>query len=111
MKRMKRECRFELRLSRTELSNLAAKSRKAGISGAELIRRAVENKEVREAPSVDVALLVNELRRLGHEINELRKAADALGFIEMATMDDAVGKCHEACRTIIDAYTGKEKSR
>ena len=110
MKKMKRECRFELRLSRTELSKLAEKSRKAGISCAELIRRAVENKEVREAPSVDAALLVNELRRLGHEINELRKTADALGFVDVATMDDAVGKCHEACLAIIEAYTGKGKS-
>lgn len=63
---MTRNCRFELRLSKDELSDLTKKARKAKLTNAALIRRAIRDLEVKEAPAVDVPYLLNEIRRVGY---------------------------------------------
>ena len=46
----KRNCRFEVRFTKDELSDLTKKARKARLTNAAFIRRAVCGAEVREAP-------------------------------------------------------------
>ena len=45
----KRNCRFEVRFTKDELSDLTKKARKARLTNAAFIRRAVCGAEVREA--------------------------------------------------------------
>ena len=42
----KRNCRFEVRLSKDEFSSLTRKARKAGLSCGEFVRNAIEDKPV-----------------------------------------------------------------
>ena len=46
----KRNCRFEVRFTKDELSDLTKKARKARLTNAAFIRRAVCGAEVRELP-------------------------------------------------------------
>ena len=60
----KRNCRFEVRFTKDELSDLTKKARKARLTNAAFIRCAVCGAEVREAPPADVPLLIGEVRRV-----------------------------------------------
>lgn len=62
----KRNCRFEVRFTKDELSDLTKKARKARLTNAAFIRRAVCGAEVREAPPADVPALIQEVRRVGN---------------------------------------------
>ena len=56
----KRNCRFEVRFTKDELSDLTRKARKARLTNAAFIRRAVCGAEVKEAPPADVPQLIGE---------------------------------------------------
>ena len=62
-----RNCRFELRLSQEELNDLTEKADRAGISKADFVRKTIKGKTIKEAPPVDVPLLIREVRRVGKE--------------------------------------------
>ena len=53
-----RNCRFELRLSQEELNDLTEKADRAGISKADFVRKTIKGKTIKEAPPVDVPLLI-----------------------------------------------------
>ena len=61
----KRNCRFEVRFTKDELSDLTRKARKVRLTNAAFIRRAVCGAEVKEAPPADVPLLIGEVRHVG----------------------------------------------
>ena len=69
----KRNCRFEVRFTKDELSDLTKKARKARLTNAAFIRRAVCGAEVREAPPADVPALIQEVRRVGNNLNQIMK--------------------------------------
>ena len=60
----KRNCRFEVRFIKDELSDLTSKARKARLTNAAFIHRAVCGAEVKEAPPADGPLLIGEVRRV-----------------------------------------------
>ena len=60
----KRSCRFEVRLTKEEYGNLIEKARKAGLSSGALVRKAVQNAVIREAPALDTAVLILKLRKV-----------------------------------------------
>ena len=100
----KRNCRFEVRLSKNELSSLTKKAKKAGMSCGEFVRNAIEDKPVIEAPSVDVPILIREVRRVGFSINEILKIAYARKLLDVPQLKKALEDNRAVEKIIADAY-------
>jgi len=99
-----RNCRFELRLSKDEYYDLTRKARKAGLTTAAFVRMAVAGKEVMEAPSADVPLLIREVRRVGSNINQILKIANTRGLLEVPQLKKALADNREVEKMISQAY-------
>lgn len=102
---MIRNCRFELRLSKDELSDLTKKARKAKLSNAAFVRQAIRGTEVKEAPPVDVPVLLRDVRRVGYNINQILKIASAQGLVDVPQLRKALKENHAAAQQIIAAYS------
>ena len=105
---MTRNCRFELRLSKDELTDLTKKARRAKLSNAGFIRRAIRDLEVKEAPAVDVPYLLNEVRRVGYNINQILKIANAQGLVDVPQLRKALEENRRVMKEITEAYAMPE---
>ena len=103
-----RNCRFELRLSRNELSDLTRKARKARLTNAGFIRRAIRDQEVKEAPPVDVPILIREVRRVGYNIDQVLKIARAQDLVDVPQLRKALEENRELVRQITNIYAMAE---
>ena len=65
-----RNCRFELRLTKDEFTDLTKKARKAGLTTAAFVRLAVAGKDILEAPPADVPLAATSISFLSLPIQE-----------------------------------------
>ena len=101
----KRNCRFEVRFTKDELSDLTKKARKARLTNAAFIRRAVCGAEVREAPPADVPALIQEVRRVGNNLNQIMKRANALGLLDVPQLRKALEDNRAVEKLIADTYT------
>ena len=101
----KRNCRFEVRFTKDELSDLTKKARKARLTNATFIRRAVCGAEVREAPPADVPALIQEVRRVGNNLNQIMKRANALGLLDVPQLRKALEDNRAVEKLIADTYT------
>ena len=72
----KRNCRVEIYFTKDELESLTKKVRKSGLSRESFCRHLLNGAEIKEAPSADVPMLINEVRRVGYNIDvpKLREA-------------------------------------
>jgi len=102
---VKRNCRFEVRFTKDELSDLTKKARKAHITNAAFVRHTIQGAEVREAPNADVGMLIRDVRRVGNSINQLLLRANTQGFIDAPLLREALEENHRVAKTILDAYT------
>jgi len=63
----KRNCRVEIYFTKDELESLTKKVRKSGLSRESFCRHLLNGAEIKEAPSADVPMLINEVRRVDYE--------------------------------------------
>lgn len=103
----KRNCRFEVRLSKDEFYSLSKKARKAGMSCGEFVRKAIEGKTIMEAPSVDVPILIREVRRVGYSLNEILKTAYSRQLLDVPPLRKALDDNRAVEKMIADAYGQK----
>lgn len=103
----KRNCRVEVCFTKDELADLTKKARKAHLSVGGFIRSAVQNLEVKEAPSTDVIQLIMLLKRVGYNLNEVLKKANSIGLLDVPEMRKAVTEVRQATKSILDAYTSE----
>ena len=103
-----RTCRFELRLSRAELNDLTKKARKARMTNAGFIRRAIREQEVKEAPPVDVPILIREVRRVGYNIDQVLKIARAQGLVDVPQLRKALEENRALVKKITNVYAMAE---
>ena len=101
----KRNCRFEVRFTKDELSDLRKKARKAHLTNAAFIRRAVCGVEVKEAPPVDVPLLIREIRRVGYNIDQILKLANTRGMLDVPRLRKALEENRAVEQLITGTYT------
>ena len=103
----KRNCRFEVRLTKDEFCDLTKKARKAGLTTGAFVRMAIAGQEIREAPSVDVSILIREIRRVGSNINQILKIANSNGLLEVPDLRMALEENRAVEKMIANAY-GKQ---
>ena len=103
-----RNCRFELRLSKAELNDLTKKARKARLTNAGFIRRAIREQEVKEAPPVDVPILIREVRRVGYNIDQILKIARAQDMVDVPQLRKALEENRALVKHITNIYAMAE---
>ena len=64
--------------------------------------------EVKEAPAVDVPYLLNEVRRLGYNINQILKIANAQGLVDVPQLRKALEENRRVMKEITEAYAMPE---
>ena len=100
----KRNCRFEVRLTKDEYYELTKKARKAGLSTGAFVRMAVAGQKVMEAPNVDVPVLIREVRRVGYNIDQILKIANARGLLQTPDLKKALEETRAVEKMIAGAY-------
>ena len=89
-KEVTRSQRVGIRLTEQESAILTSKAKQCDLSRSEFLRRAMLDKPVRENPPADVPTLIDEVRRVGREINQLLLIATALGTIDTSQLRQAL---------------------
>ena len=100
----KRNCRFEVRLTKDEYYDLTKKARKAGLTTGAFVRLAVAGKEIREAPTADVPMLIRAVRRVGYNIDQILKVANSKGFLDVPQLKKALEDNRSVEKMIASAY-------
>jgi len=100
----RRNCRFEVRLTKDEYYDLTKKARKAGLTTGAFVRMAVAGQVIREAPSADVPELIREVRRVGHNIDQILKIANSKGLLEVPDLRKALEENRVVEKLIANAY-------
>ena len=103
---MVRNSRFEMRLTKSEFTDLTRKARKAGLSTAAFVRKAVTGTEVKEAPPVDVPVLIMEVRKVGSSLNQILKIAEAKRLMDASEIRIALAENRAVEKMIGKAYGG-----
>lgn len=71
-----------MRFSEDEYLDMMEKVQKTHLSTGGFIRSAVKNLEMKEAPPAEYYELIREVRRIGYNINQLLKIANARGLMD-----------------------------
>ena len=101
---MKKDCRFQVRLTQKELNMLNRKARTARTTTSAFVRSAISGTEVYEAPTVDVMLLLRELRRVGYNVNQILRRANSSGIVDMPRFRKDMEEVRRAAEAITKAY-------
>ena len=102
MKKRTRE--IKIRLTDEELADLNAKAGQTVFSREEFCRRAIVGKEVKQAPSADIPILIRDIRRAGSNMNQLLKLAESTHLIDAPQMRKALVQTYLAADAILNAY-------
>ena len=100
-----RNCRLEVRLSKSEMNEVSKKARKAGLSNSSFVRRALKETQVKEAPPADLHILIMEIRRVGANIDQILKKVNGLGFVDVPMLRRELANLAEVEKTIINTYS------
>ena len=96
---------MKIRFTKEELADLTTKAQKTKISRESFCRNILNGAEVKEAPSVDVLTLIRETRRVGYNIEQLLRIANAKGLVDVPQLRKALEQNCEVERLIMDSYT------
>ena len=96
---------MKIRFTKEELADLTAKAQKTQMSRESFCRNILNGAEVKEAPSVDVLTLIRETRRVGYNIEQLLRIANAKGLVDVPQLRKALEQNCEVERLIMDSYT------
>jgi hypothetical protein len=83
---------------------LTKKARKAGLSREGYCRRVLNGSEVKQAPPVDVPVLIREVRRVGSNIEQVLKLANAKGLLDVPQIRKALEENRAADKLIVETY-------
>ena len=103
----KRNERIDVYFSEAELNVVKQKAKESGLNCSELIRRAVLNKEVKQAPPADIPIMIRDIRRLGYNIDRLLKIANSTHLIDAPQMRKVLAQTWLMEQTIIDTFSKK----
>ena len=103
----KRTNEIKIRLSPAELTTLNEHAKKAGLSREEFCRRAIKGAQIKEAPPADLPKLTWEVRRVGSNIDQILKIANARGLLDVPQLRKAISDLRDVEKLIVSTYTGR----
>ena len=101
----KRNCRVVVYFSKDELDALTKKVRKSHLSREGFIRAALADKEIKDGPTADVPVLIQEVRRVGSNLNQILKRANSIGLLDVPQLRKDVAALRTVEKLIVDSYT------
>ena len=101
----KRNCRVVVYFSKDELDALTKKVRKSHLSREGFIRAALADKEIKDGPTADVPALIQEVRRVGSNLNQILKRANSIGLLDVPQLRKDVAALRTVEKLIVDSYT------
>ena len=108
MENRKRPVRLGVYFTEEEYAALRDKASKAGLSMGDFIRRCIAGKEVKQAPSADIPILIRDIRRAGYNANQLLKIAYSTHLVDAPQMRKTLVQLHLAADAVLKAYTMEE---
>ena len=104
-----RNHRVEVRLNDAEYAKLAATVARAGISREGFLRHLIGGYAPREKPPPDYYAMMEELRRVGGNLNQIARAVHTFGKIDAKEYDENAALYREILRKITEAVIAPEK--
>lgn len=102
---MKRTLEMKIRFTRSELDALTKKAKKAGLSREGFCRAVLNGATVKEAPPVDVPVLIREVRRVGYNMEQILRLANAKGLLDVPRLRKALDENRAVENLIMETYT------
>lgn len=103
---MKRNCGVLLRFTQEEKDALTEKAQKAGLSRERFCWNILNGAEVKEAPPAEYCELLREVRRIGYNINQLLKIANARGLLDAPLIRKALEENRATERMLWRVFQG-----
>ena len=91
-----------------EMQALKRKAADAGLSCSEFVRLAVKNKEIKQAPPVEMLPLMRHIHRVGDNLNQLLKHVNSGNPLDLKQTRKVLDQISQAADTVIKAYTTEE---
>ena len=101
----KRTNQIIIRLSDTELTALNEQVKRTRLSREQFCRNAIQGVTIREKPPADVPRLIQEIRRVGSNINQILMIANSQGLLNIPDLHKAILDLREVETLIVYQYT------
>ena len=98
-----RNVKIQIWLSKKEAENLQKKAKRSNISVAVYLRHLINDMVPQEAPPPDYYAMMNQLYRIGTNLNQIAFKANALNLIEADKYDEAYREYQKTVQLITDA--------
>ena len=99
----KRNIPIQFWLNRKEVDHLKKLVKRSGLSQSTYLRHLINGVVPQDAPPPDYYAMMNELRKVGTNLNQIAQVANAFGFIDAAKYDDAIEQLNRAVVNITNA--------
>lgn len=103
--------RFEMRLTNKDFDTLTDQAKRCGITKTHVMYSAWKDLIIKEAPHPDYYEIIIQLRRIGGNINQLLKLANAKGLIITADLRKALEENRKIENALWDAVTPEKKKK
>ena len=104
-----RNHRVEVRLSDAEHARFMKAVERAGITQQGFLRHLIGGYAPREKPPPDYYAMMEELRRVGNNLNQIARAVNMSGRLDKKEYDENAALYRETLRKITDAVIAPEK--
>lgn len=101
----KRVCRCEIRLTQAEMAYLAECAKKAGTTVSNYVRNSIKSQVIQSAPSIDVPALIQEIRHVGININQIARTANSIGMVDAPQLRRELENLRAVEKHIVDTFT------
>ena len=99
----KRNIEIKVRLNRKEADNLFKRVKRSRLSREAYLRHLINDKIPQDAPPPDYYSMMQQLYRIGINLNQIAQKAHTLNVIDVQRYDAAVHKFEEAVKQITEA--------
>ena len=99
----KRNIEIKVRLNRKEADNLFKRVKRSRLSREAYLRHLINDKLPQDAPPPDYYSMMQQLYRIGTNLNQIAQKAHTLNVIDVQRYDAAVHKFEEAVKQITEA--------
>lgn len=104
----KRNKRIHIYLTDLELDTLIRKQRLSGLSREAFCRKVLNDVEVKQGPSLEIAMLIKELNKIGVNINQIATKANAIGFVDIPNLKIELERLDNIEKLIVDSFAKGE---
>ena len=99
----KRNVHIQFWLDKKEAETLKKKAKRSGISSAAYVRHLINGVVPQDAPPPDYFSMMQQLYRIGTNLNQIAQKAHTLNVIDVQRYDAALHKFEEAVKQITEA--------